>query len=342
MASTAALRPARLRLAIAAWASTWAACAGVPREAAAPCRFFAAKTSLEAVTVSVPGQRFSVGLKAATARIEMPEGHPDARLQISAPLRFSATVPKGHLPLRVAVGTDLYGGRIRLGEGAAPAWREVHGDSIRLSLEPMLGVAVEQPLAVECSRLELSDGELSPLPEPDLPGGDLIGLGWASFPLYLAPEERDPLDIHYRGAFQIVELRPGWMHLVATWEDGSQLEGWTPERQTTPLYEAFAGVRQGRWGDVPSRSTDGPERIKVTLRAGAAVAASAAGPVWATAARDLEVDAIAPNGLGGSDEWLQIASVPGVPWAPDASQLEHLWVRANDVSLSAMPPPPPS
>jgi hypothetical protein len=132
---------------VATWTCLLAvhACGGAQREGLARCHFSSDKTTLDRVNVSVPGQRFELGLKDVPSTVELVEGEPNARLRVSAPLRFNATYPRAKLPLSVGTNTDLYGGRIRLGQLAEPVWLDVRGDSMGLSLERTLSVAVKQP-----------------------------------------------------------------------------------------------------------------------------------------------------------------------------------------------------
>jgi len=305
------------------------------REAAVPaaerrCRISSQQTRLSDVSVSAAGLRFTLGLEGVSARIEVTQAQSEARLDVLTPLRFTATYPKASLAFRVAASTEWYGGRVRLGQGAAPSWRDIRGDEMLLSLEPSLGVAVKQPLAIACSRLGLSDGTPYSTPHPERAGVDAVGTGGDFVPFYLEPLERDPLEVRYPGGFAIKQRRPGWLLLAVSWEDGSRLQGWTPERHATHEINAVGGWGLGQSGGPFCGRSDAPRLIRVTLHDGAAIAASPAGPVWAHAAQDLEAEAFPPE---PSDEWIRVATVPGLIAAP-CSEHEHIWARARDVSVS--------
>jgi hypothetical protein len=107
-----------------------------------------------------------------------------------------------------------------------------------------------------------------------------------------------------------------------------QVTGWTPERYTT---EQFEGLIQPGEVQVAERCgiTDAPLLVRVTLHAGAAITAHAAGPVWAHVTRDIEVDAF----QGSSHDWLQIGAVAGLISLPEGcSHHQHIWVHSRDVS----------
>lgn len=309
-----------------------AACGGARPEALAPCHFAAERTTLDSVNVSVPRHRFALGLKDVPATIELVEDEPDARLRVTSPLRFTATYPQGKLPLLVAASTDLFEGRIRLGLGAKPDWLDVRGDGIRLSTQRTLSVAVKQPLTMDCGHLGLSDGRANSSAHLALGSGERIGTGGDFVPFYVQPEGGAPIDIRYPGAWVLRARRPGWARLEATWSDGSQVTGWIPEHYTTDSFEGQV-VPSEQWVGKRCGWADAPPLDKVTVRAGAAIATSAAGPVWAYVTRDIEVDALA----GSSHDWIQVGALPGLVSLPEGcSHHQHVWVHSRDVA-PAMP-----
>ena len=87
-------------------------CAGTQRDAHRPdasgCRLTGTGIRLHTVEVAAGGERFWLQLEAVPAQIEMFEGDPLARVEVLAPLRFSATVAIEQLPLRAALATDLF------------------------------------------------------------------------------------------------------------------------------------------------------------------------------------------------------------------------------------------
>jgi hypothetical protein len=88
----------------------------------------------------------------------------------------------------------LYGGRIRLGGNAGFNWLDVRGDNMQLSLKSTLGIGAKVPLQIPCSHLGLSDGTPFETPHVVSPAENLrIGTGSTFFPLYLGPQEVDPL-----------------------------------------------------------------------------------------------------------------------------------------------------
>lgn len=303
------------------------ACGSAHRQASPPCRISLAETHLDKVNVAAAERSFTVGLDGAESTIELTEGRPTARVLVTAPLRFTASFPVDKLAIRVAAETALYDGRIRLGVGAAPAWLGLQGDAMQVSLEPMLGVAVRQPLHVPCSRLGLGDGSPYATPQPASPPEErAIGTGTDFVPLYLEPREAAPLEIKYSGAFELRDRRDSWLLLEATWADGSRLRGWTRARHTTPQVVPVNGAGEGPSGAAICGRTDAPPFTRFMLREGAPISSSAGGVVWAHVSRPIAVDAFTPE---RADGWIRVAAVPGLFTDPCLEQ-EHIWVRASD------------
>jgi hypothetical protein len=173
---------------------------------------------------------------------------------------------------------------------------------------------------------------------PDAPR---IGMGWEPFPVHSRPDGPDVFNVGYGGPVTIVETRPGWWHIVVSWSDGSRLDGWTPERASASYYEDAGGsVGGGFHGGISGGVVDGPILERALLHAGAAIAAAPAGPPWARAAHELEVEVVVMNAYQAphdrrSDEWLEVAKAPGLLPPPSGFlHLEHTWVQRRDLTLS--------
>jgi len=308
--------------------------------AAGLCRFSAPKTSLEEIEVSVPGARFRLGVQDVPSQIELIAADGTAHIQVQSPLAFSATLPRGLLQLRVAVATDFYGGRLRVGAGLDPTWLGVRGGAMLLSLERSLGLVLDEPLALPCSHVRLSDTtEMAEAPAQEHTDAKRIGMGWDSFPLYASPDGGDVVSFRYVGPVALVETRPGWWHIVVDWSDGSRLDGWTPEREPARSWDDRAGsVSGGGFALGMGGVVDGPILQKARLHAGASVAAAPAGSVWARAAHELEVEVVIMNAYGQdphrADGWLQLVTVPGLLPPPSEFRfIGHAWVHRSELTL---------
>jgi len=308
------------------------------RSASAQCHVVTERASLERVTVSVPGQRFALDLAGVPVIVELKQpGKGTTSIEVQSPLRFTASYPSKKLVYRIRRDVELFGGRIHLGKQAGHTWLRVRGDGLQLSLKSALGLEVKEAVIVPCNAVELGNGTAYAAPLAILPPKErTIGTGPTFFPLYLAPQEVDPLEIRYSGPFQVLQRRPGWVLLQADWEDASQLRGWTRERFAT-----FKAMPTRSWGEVGGSAlakcggvVDGPPPERVTLRKGAVVAASPGGAIWASAAQEIAVDAIlvdrADNG------WIHVTALPGLP-AP-CLEHEHIWVHERDV-IRTVPQP---
>ncbi|MGD0838598.1 MAG: hypothetical protein ABSB49_18330 [Polyangia bacterium] len=294
------------------------------------CRVATEKASLDAVEVAVPGQTFTLDLKKVPVTIELEEGASrTTTIQVLAPLRFVASYPSDKLVYRIKQRLELAGGRIRLGKLAGYTWLGVRGDGMLLSLQSSLGIDLREPIIVPCSNVELGNGGLSYATPAALsaPRKRTIGAGTAFFPLYLAPGEGDHVDIQYPGPFEVLQRHRGWVQLQAAWEDGSRVRGWTRQEFTTSAVSLPLGWGGGGGGGIGCLGSDGPLVVRVRLRKDAAIAASPAGPVWASVAQAIAVDALPSDPSQGG--WVQVHSVPGLI-APCIHDL-HIWVQARDV-----------
>jgi hypothetical protein len=282
--------------------------------------------------VSVGENNFTLGLDGVPIAIELEPNKTTARISVRAPLAFEATYPFARLALRVKKTVVLFGGRVRLGSGAAPDWRGVEDDAMGASLQKMLGVDVARSLAVPCRAVGLSDGTPYSTPaviEP--PKGSSVGTGSQPVLLFVGPIAVDPLEIHYPGPFQVRDRRPGWVLIEAGWADGSRLRGWTPERNIkVEATQTVAGWVEGVEHQGACGRSDAPLRSRLTIRRQAGIADSPGGAVWAHATKTVVVDAFP---LDRSDGWIQIAAAPGLIAGP-CSDHEHLWVHTRDVVRS--------
>ncbi|MGD0838597.1 MAG: hypothetical protein ABSB49_18325 [Polyangia bacterium] len=294
------------------------------------CRVATEKASLDAVEVAVPGQTFALDLKKVPVTMELEEAASrTTTIQVLAPLRFVALYPSDKLVYRIKQRLELAGGRIRLGKLAGYTWLGVSGDGMRLSLQSSLSIDLREPIIVPCRNVELGNGGPSYATPAALsaPRRRTIGTGTAFFPLYLAPREGDHVDIRYPGPFEVLQRHRGWVKLQAAWQDGSRVRGWTRQEFTTSGVSLPLGWGEGGPGEGGCGRVDGPLVVRVRLRKDAAVATSPAGPVWASVAQMIAVDAFPSD--PSDDGWIQVASVSGLPLP--CKDHEHIWVQARDV-----------
>jgi hypothetical protein len=100
------------------------------------CRIDDSKAYLSNVTVSASGTAFPLGLAGVPVQIRPAVGATNANVEVLSPLRFTAAYPAAELRYRVKRSVDLYGGQIRLGEGAMPEWLGVRGNGWRRRSPP--------------------------------------------------------------------------------------------------------------------------------------------------------------------------------------------------------------
>jgi hypothetical protein len=301
----------------------------ISRDAWGECRIDDSKAHLSNVTVSASGTTFSLGLVGVPVQIRPADGAKNASVEVLSPLRFTAAYPAAELRYEVKRPVDLYGGRIRLGEGAMPQWLGVRGNALEASLTTLLHVNVAAPLRVPCSHVALSEGK-TPYATPELvkpAAGRGVGTGGNEVPLHLFPVAADPLAVQFPGAYEIERRQPGWVLLTASWTDGSRLRGWTREEFVTSEPEPLGASVEGMTSEPLCGRTDGPMLTAFIVRKGAPIAASPAGAPWAWATQRLPVEAFP---LDRADGWIRIGAVTGLASAPCAEH-EHLWVHASDL-----------
>jgi hypothetical protein len=294
---------------------------------------------LENIQVIAPGADFAVSVDDVASTIELEPAAPDARIEVTSPLRFSAAFPKRELPLRVAQPVSAFGGRVSVGAGAAPQWLEIHGDTISASLEPMVQVELAESLAIHCSRLGSSRGQPYSSPAPSLASGERRGTGRGFVPFYLEPREVEPVLVRYGGPYVVKVRQPGWVLLEATWADGTALSGWTPAANTIGAFDDIGGFAEGSSGRALCGHVDGPRLEKVSVRAGAPIASGPGGPVWAHVTRSVVADTISSD---RADGWLRVAAITGLI-VDSCSEQDHVWIDRRDVveTLAPMSPPAP-
>jgi hypothetical protein len=199
---------------------------------------------------------------------------------------------------------------------------------------------LEAPLELPCSHVSLRGPmESAETPESESTNATQIGMGWDSFPLHAHPGDADAIIVRYGGPVGLVETQPGWWHIVATWSNGSRLDGWTPERESSPHYDAPGGSVAGlSFVGGMVGVVDGPILQKARLHAGASVAYAPAGAAWAHATHDVEIEVIVMNVYSRTptrtDGWLPLATVPGLVPPPTVLRyLEHAWVHRSELTL---------
>jgi hypothetical protein len=309
------------------------ACTLVSGTAFAECRISVGRSNLTNVTVAAGADTFTVSLRDAPVAIALAPGDSTSRINVEGPLRFEATYPLAQLALRVAKPVELFGGRIRLGSGAAPVWLGVEGDAMRASPQKMLGVETTPALAVPCRALGLSDGKPYSTPAViDPPKSEAVGIGTGPVRLFVRPEAVDPFEIRYAGSFRARARRPNWVLIEANWADGSRVRGWASDRDIkTDIPPEVAGSVEGlKVGPACGRS-DAPTLTRLTIRRGASIADAPGGFIWAHVTRAVVVRVFPAD---RPDGWIRIGAISGLAGDPCA-ELEHLWVHSRDVAGSA-------
>lgn len=298
--------------------------------AAAQCRIDDPRVELGSATVSASGSTFTLGLRGVPVQVYPDTGTDQARIQVLAPLRFTAQYPAAQLQYRLERPVDLHGGRIRLGAGAVPSWLRVQGNAIEVSLAELLHVDSRQPLRVPCSHIALRDAK-APYATPDPvppPEGLATGTGEGPVALHAFPIASNPIEVQYPGPYAIQSRRPGWALIEASWADGSRLRGWVRDERLTAAPAPPGGRIEGaaRGEELCGRS-HAPKLATFTVREGAPIAAAPGGAPWARTTEKLTLEAFP---LERSNGWVQIASVPGLASEP-CSEHEHLWVHVRDL-----------
>ena len=166
--------------------------------------------------------------------------------------------------------------------------------------------------------------------EPDAiepPKARTVGIGAGPTPLFVEPVAMDPLEISYPGPFQVRQRRPDWVLIEARWADGSRLRGWTFERNT----KADAAPISGRGGGGKHRagcvSIRRPVLSRMTVRRGAAIAASPGGVVWAHTTKTMSVGVV--QNANGQGAWVLVECLPGLR-VPSCSE-GHIWTQLRDI-----------
>jgi hypothetical protein len=301
------------------------ACSFAQREPAR-CLVTEPHLRLDDLKVLAPGVSFAVSVEDVAATVDLAQSAPDARIEVTNPLRFSASYLQRDLPLRVAQPVSAFGGRVVVGAGAAPHWLGVHGDAVLASLEPMIRVELEEPLAIPCNRLGFGGEQPYASPLPTMARGERRGTGRGFVPLFLEARAVDSVLVRYGGPFVVKVRQPGWVLLEAAWADGTKVTGWTPDANTTARFEDVGGFGEGWSGRAPCGQVDGPRLQRVSVRAGAPIAASPGGPIWAHVVRSVVADTF-PNDR--ADRWLRVAAITGLI-ADSCSEQEHVWIDAGD------------
>jgi len=106
------------------------------------------------------------------------------------------------------------------------------------------------------------------------------------------------------------------------------VRGWTREGNMTTQVAPVQGWVEGQSGSGGCGRSDAPLLDKVRLRAQAPIAFSPEGTVWAWVAGTVTVDAFAGQ---RSDDWVQVAALPGLLPDKPCAEHKHIWVHARDV-----------
>jgi hypothetical protein len=274
-------------------------------------------------------RRFSINLEDSSVAFTFHAGRDLAELDVRSPLMFATWYAVADVPLRVARNVTLGEGRLILGRGSRPGWLGVRGEEMLVSLAPNLQVAIDPPLAVACRELTLAEPP-SPYASPARlkpPGARFVGFGQDTLALHGAPGTPGAWAVRYSGPFELLGARAGWIQVRAAWEDGSRLQGWTPAAPVDgaarwPSVSVEGGSTRGG-----CHSVDVPPLSRIEVRAGAAVAVSPAGAVWAHFSSSRWVEGTAPSSSGG---WHAIARLPGIT-SDDCPSESTIWVHADDI-----------
>ncbi len=305
------------------------ACVPSARTPAGVCLIDAERAAVRDVEVRVGDERLSLQLHAAQVSVTLGAERVDAVLQVHRPLRFETLHPVGDLDLRVQSPVTLHEGRVVVGAGFKPTEFRVHRDHLQTSLERSLHVGMAPAPQLPCSALTLARRDARYVsPKRRRPAGTRwVSVGPGSMPLHRSRLSDHAITIDYRGPFQLLELRQGWARVRADWEDGSRVQGWVPAKGIHDRFEWLGGWGEGFETPGGCAAADLPFRRHAEVAAGAAVAASPDGAVWAHFSERQWVTVFAPR---PADKWLAVASIPGIALNTCAESL-YTWIRARDV-----------
>lgn len=262
-------------------------------------------------------------------------------ISVLAPLRFRTTHATDALDIRFGQRSSLADGRVVIANGAIPTivadGKTTTTDSVSARLG-MLEFVPEAPIAVPCSALTVSSGSyVARGPGLELTESKIGYLHTdARLPLYAQARARDPLWMQFKGVLQVVGKKRGWLHVKASWSDGSRVEGWIPEglaKVHKAVPEQTTTAQMGMLSMGSCGRSHPPRLAAFTLRAGAPIHTRAKGVIWAHSASVISVKAFP---LDRSDGWMQIAAVAGLPAQP-CSEHVNIWVHASDLVWTAKP-----
>ena len=293
------------------------------------CLISAERAAVRDVHVRVNGMRLPLQLHAAQVSVTLRAERSNAVVRVNHPLRFETQHPMDGLNLRVQSPVTLHEGRVVVGAGFKPTEFRVRGNHLETSLERNLQVGVAPAPQLPCSALTLAGRDARYIaPKRRRPAGTRwVSVGPGSTPLRRSRLSNHAITIDYRGPFQWLEQQRGWAHVRADWEDGSRLQGWVPVESIRDSFDWLGGWAEGFETTGGCGAADLPFRRHAEVTAGAAVAASPDGAVWAHFAERQWVTVFAPR---PTDEWLAVASIPGVVLDTCAESL-YTWIRARDV-----------
>lgn len=287
---------------------------------------------LNNINVLVPGSGFTLSVDDVKSRVELSPGKSTVRIEVMAPLHFSASYPREDLRIRLVTPVEAFGGRFKLGRGAVPRWLRVQGDTLRALAEPVVPVQLIQSLAIPCHQLGIAGGEPYATPSLMQAGNEQRGIGSNFVSLFTAPRAVDPLRVRYAGPFAVVERQSNWVLLEAKWSDGTRLVGWTPESNAVREFELPKTSVEGTSSLRICGHSDGAVFRKSGVRVGARVHTRPEGPVWATTAGSVtaEIDE------GGSrNDWVRVVGITGVRSDPCIEQ-NSMWLQADDLLSPAL------
>lgn len=250
---------------------------------------------------------------------------------VQDPLRFTVHgFSMKQLPIKSARPLALHGGRLLISPKAPITVSGVRGGFVTIA-PALASLTLRAAPRVSCRVLTISDARpaqrtVRPIP---LGANARAAVGSGFFALYSTRRRVAPLWVKLDGGMTILEQKSGWLRVERTWEDGSRLGGWVPagDVQIHQQYNELGLGGIGTIGRGGCGRSHPPAKVKLTVRANARIAASAAGAVWARTARKLSVTAMA---YLRADGWIQIAQLDGLPTRP-CQDHRHLWVHISDV-----------
>jgi hypothetical protein len=219
---------------------------------------------------------------------------------------------------------------IHFGRGTRLLASVVSGDAAMVTVQGLEDTL--PPVEVPCSYLSLGSGSQQAVRivrtagSGILPGPDEFDLVGDEIAMYTVPEDPDPYRVHPSTWLWVRQIakQPGWIRVVATWDDGTELKGWTPSSSVQKPHVIPSGPANPRSSRTACTLSGSATYRQGTLRPGAQVRVAPDGPVWATVASPAQAIVVGASGF------VQLVDVQGLSRAPTCTNLNNAFVSADD------------